>query len=389
MRSSVVPNRNHCPVCKSDALTPCFAATAAPVHCNVLCTTREQALTVARGDIQLLACGDCAHVFNAVFDESLADYTGAYENSLHYSPTFRNYAETQAAALIERHNLRGRTVVEIGCGDAYFLRLLCRSTGNRGIGFEPRAGGHVIEPTDNISIVRDYYSEKYSDVAGDLVCCRQVLEHIPDPIAFLQTVRQAVAVNPSAVVFFEVPNAACMFRESRIWDIIYEHFSYFTPQSLTTAFMRAGFKVLTVEETFGGQYLCIEAICGSEEQDKSHEIYAETSVLGFSREISDTLCEWQARLNTYKGRKTVVWGAGSKGATFLNLLPSAHGIDCVIDVNPRKHGMYVAGTGHPIYTPDVLKSMENVSVLLMNPMYEHEVRSRLEQSGISADLQVV
>jgi hypothetical protein len=345
---------------------------------------------VGRGDIRLMACAGCSHVFNAAFDESLADYTGAYENSLHYSPTFRQYAEAQAATLIGRHDLRGKLTIEVGCGDAYFLRLLCRAAGSRGIGFEPRAGGHLIEPGDNISIVRDYYSEKYADVAGDLVLCRQVLEHIPDPIAFLTAIRRAVAANPAAAVFFEVPNASCIFRESRIWDVIYEHFSYFTPQSISAAFARAGFEVRNVEETFGGQYLCVEAVCGKESDGGSDAVEAGAGALAFAQEIGEKLCQWQSRLNGARGnQKVVVWGAGSKGATFLNLLPSSDAVECVIDVNPRKHGMFVAGTGHRIEGPAALRQLENVSVLLMNPLYEQEVRWLLEEIGVRADLEVV
>ena len=66
--------------------------------------------------------------FNTAFDGALADYTGAYENSLHYSPTFRRYAEEQAATIVDRYDLHYKTIVEIGCGDAYFLKLLCSNS---------------------------------------------------------------------------------------------------------------------------------------------------------------------------------------------------------------------------------------------------------------------
>jgi hypothetical protein len=58
----------------------------------------------------------CGHLFNADFDQELVDYRPGYENSL----------------------LRGRAVVEIGCGRSEFLRTLCCQGNNRGIGFDPR-----------------------------------------------------------------------------------------------------------------------------------------------------------------------------------------------------------------------------------------------------------
>jgi hypothetical protein len=44
-----------------------------------------------------------------------------------------------------------------------------------------------------------------------------------------------------------------------IWDILYEHYSYFSPSSLEYVFKRNGFRVDRVAETFGEQFLTIEA----------------------------------------------------------------------------------------------------------------------------------
>ena len=363
---------------------PCFAATAVPVHCNVLCSTREHAITVTRGNIRLVRCNGCSYTFNAAFDEALADYTGAYENSLHYSSTFRTYAEEQAATIVTRYDLRYKTIIEIGCGDAYFLKLLCNTFHNRGIGFEPRRGEDLVTEGDNISIIRDYYSAHYSNVRADLICCRQVLEHIPDPIAFLTAIGQAMTANPAAVLFLEVPNAACLFRESRIWDVIYEHCSYFTPQSLKAALARAGFNVYRVEETFGGQYLCAEATwTGTVGLSNCPNL---SDAIMDRQEVGGALCQWESRLKT-RGR-SVVWGAGSKGTMFLNLLDSRT-IDFAVDVNPRKHGKYIPGTGHRIEAPEAIVGMRDPSILLMNPLYEAEVRELLSGMNVHADIEVV
>jgi hypothetical protein len=354
-----------------------------------LCSTREEATAVARGDLEIVICSTCSHAFNTCFDERLADYTGAYENSLHYSPTFRDYAEQQADDLIRRYGLRGKQVIEIGCGDAYFLRLLCVRGNNRGLGFEPRTGEDVLQAGDDISIVQDYYSEKYSHAGGDLVCCRQVLEHIPDPIRFLTAVHRALGGNPDAVVFFEVPNASCLFRERRVWDVLYEHFSYFTPASLQYAFAQAGFEVRRIQESFGGQYLCIEAVrteagIATTAPAASADQYV-AQALEFSQDIAHRLSEWQFRLRSEQGN-VAVWGAGSKGSMFLNLVDGSDAVRFVIDVNPRKHGMYIAGTGHRIQAPHALGTAQGLSVLLMNPLYEQEVRQMVDGLGVQAQV---
>src|SRR3546814_3103794 len=88
---------------------------------------------------------------------------------------------------------------------------------------------------------------------ADLVCCRHVLEHVPEPAHLLGTARAMLSRGVPGVAFFEVPNALFVFDRLSVWDIIYEHVSYFTPASLSRAFALAGYAVRHLEEAFGGQ----------------------------------------------------------------------------------------------------------------------------------------
>ena len=74
------------------------------------------------------------------------------------------------------------------------------------------------------------------------------------------------------------------------------------------------------------------------------------------------------------GTKTVVWGAGSKGVTFLNVLKVESGIESVVDVNPHKHGHYVPGTGQNIVPPEFLQKYHPDKIIVMNPVYFDEIR---------------
>ena len=64
---------------------------------------------------------------------------------------------------------------------------------------------------------------------------------------------------PQVAIFFEVPNGLFTLRDKGVWDLIYEHISYFTPASLARAFALSGFEVLDLQEAYDGQYLCLEA----------------------------------------------------------------------------------------------------------------------------------
>jgi hypothetical protein len=61
-------------------------------------------------------------------------------------------------------------------------------------------------------------------------------------------------------------------------------------------------------------------------------------------------------------------------------------IDCVIDVNPRKQGCFIPGTGHPIVAPADLRDRDIRTAVLMNPNYRGENESLLHGLGLEVTL---
>ena len=395
-------NNTH-PVCPESEAISLMDMSGVPVHCNVLWPTRAAALAAPRGDIRLTYLPACGHTYNPAFDPSLMEYTQEYENSLHFSPRFQEYATALAEGLVAKYDLRDKDIVEIGAGKGDFLIMLCALSGNRGWGYDP---SYVPEPgytAPNVTFVEDFYTEKYLDQKADLIVCRHVLEHIPDPDAFIAQVRRAVGEQQS-VVFFEVPNALWTLQRGGIWDVIYEHCSYYSPSSLAHLFERHGFRVLAVNEGVGGQFLTIEAIpeegargrgLGAREHPSSlapgpWPLAPNADAEAFAAAYRAKRDEWCSRLRDLAaaGQRGVVWGAGSKGVTFLNATGAGEEIVAVVDINPRKQGKYVAGTGQRIVAPTELAEIRPDFVIIMNANYREEIGGMLAEVGVAAEILV-
>jgi hypothetical protein len=81
-----------------------------------------------------------------------------------------------------------------------------------------------------------------------------------------------------------------------------------------------------------------------------------------------------------------VWGAGSKGVTFVNAVPGANRISALIDVNPHKQGRFVPGTGAPVLPPDALRGRRLQSIIVMNPLYRDEIASTAAALGLTPEI---
>ena len=387
---------SHCPVCQSNQLNSFLTLRNLPVYCNLLWSEQAAAKACTKGDINLAVCLACGFILNASFNPKLLAYSQDYENSLHYSGRFQEYADNLAHRLVETHQLYGKKIIEIGCGKGDFLESLCRIGNNSGIGFD-----NSYVPIDRhadleITFIQDFYSEKYTDYTGDFVCCRQVLEHLQEPLEFLERVKKLTRDRSDAVLFFEVPNSAYIFQKLSIWDIIYEHCNYFTDISLAYGLQKAGFRIKDLTEEFGGQFLGIEGVPSQkptaepcQNQESLEVLFALLEVFKDKFDQKIAFHKHQlAELNA-ADKRVAIWGTGSKGVTFLNLLDGEQTVAYAIDVNPKKQGKFVAGTGQKILSPDQLQDVPVDVVMIMNPLYQEEIRASLANLHLSPELLIL
>ena len=224
-----------------------------------------------------------------------------------------------------------------------------------------------------------------------LVLARHVLEHLADPVGFLSEVR-AVS-GPTTPVYYEVPNAEFVFSDAGMWDLIYQHPAYFSAPTLKVALQRAGYEVTDVRESFYGQFLSIEGRPRASHMPVSIDPDAVSTacrrIETFASRLSARLDQWREHLRAPVDGQVVLWGAGAKGVAFLNLLGDGYRVDRVVDVNPRKSGRFIPGTGHVIEPPTALAEGSVRAVLILNSAYESEIREELVRLGSDAAVYTV
>jgi len=390
-----------CPNCGAPGPETFFRATGVPTNSCLLIDDREAAVAFPRGDIDLRFCGNCGFAYNAAFDPERTKYSGKYEETQGFSPTFNAFHKKLAEELIARHGLQDKRVLEIGCGKGEFITMLCELGPNRGVGYDPsyRPDRQTVDLGDRLDFVRDFFTEATVAPSSDFVCCKMTLEHIPRTLDFVRAVRRGVDGQDDAVIFFQVPDFDRILEEAAFWDVYYEHCSYFSKGSLARLFRAAGFEPTDVWTGYGEQYLMIEAkptgtagALAPDTADRADVEDLKRRVATFAEAVEAKRRAWSQRLRAEKaaGRKTVIWGSGSKAVAFLTTVDlDGDEVEYVADINPHRHGMYMAGTGQRIVGPDFVADYRPDTVVVMNPIYRDEIAADLAARGCAPEILVV
>ncbi|MCC6397832.1 MAG: SAM-dependent methyltransferase, partial [Bacteroidetes bacterium] len=104
-----------CPSCAKGHMSIFYEVQGVPVNSVLLLPTREEALAFPKGDIALGFCELCGFISNVAFDPKEQEYSARYEATQAYSPTFTTFHRNLAQRLIDRYDLRNKTLIEIGC----------------------------------------------------------------------------------------------------------------------------------------------------------------------------------------------------------------------------------------------------------------------------------
>ncbi len=409
-----------CPACGSTNLTTFYEVNGAPVHSVLLHFDRDEALNYPTGDIRLAFCPSCGFIANIAFDPSLHEYSDRYEETQGFSATFSAFHRRLAQRLIDRYDLHGKDILEIGCGKGEFLTLLCELGDNRGVGIDPAfVPGRVPTasrgaPSRSPRFIQDFYSERYAHLQADFVVCKMTLEHIPNVNEFVGMVLRAIGDRPDTTVFFQIPEIRRILRDLEFVDVYYEHCSYFSAGSLARLFRRSGFEVLDLWTDYDDQYLMIEARptvvrptvaprAGAHNapapdvrppdvrplpQEGDLAALAE-DVAYFAENVRVELAKWSEVVKGADYQRIVLWGGGSKAVSFLTTLGIQDEIQYAVDINPHKHGTFLAGTGQEVVAPAFLREYRPDLIIIMNPIYRDDIASDLAAMGLQPEIRSV
>lgn len=341
-----------------------------------------EAQTMPRLPLAFVRCLQCGHIFNRLFDYTQVPYVNNPNRMYNRSPLWREHLE-QVCARIQPCLPTRPTVVEIGCGEAHLLALLASTCPHgRFIGFDPHAD--LTSPHPGVEIRAQLFepAKHLIELKPDILISRHVLEHLMNPLAFIQeTAFFCSWYRIFPLLFVEVPCIDRALETGRMEDFYYEHNSHFSTQSFTRFLQEVNPELVFIETGYGHEV--IYGMTRFKEQP-DYLYHARQTLQFYSQSISlkASLSQELTRLAT-EGRSMAIWGGTGKGAAFLNTFGMTPDLfPLVVDSDPAKVGTCVPGIGQRIQSKDILKTHPVDIIIIASQWRARDIVSEIESSGI-------
>ncbi len=374
---------NTCPACGHHVAYPFFDGGPQPLATVAWPSTEEEARNMDRLPLDFVRCVSCGHVSNASFNYEHVPYTDKPNRMFNKGVLWSQHLRSVLNDMAQR--LRGgATVVEIGHGDGSLLTTLAGlRTDCLFIGFDP----HGVSQSQSTQVeLRASLFEPGRDVAElspDLIISRHVLEHLMNPLGFVQQIAFAVAsLGLQSTLYLEVPCIDRAIDTRRSVDFYYEHNSHFTTDSFTRMLERCGVAIDAIRHGYDGEVIYGFVRLGT--QLGQVETALESAHFAGAMEASRVRIVEQLDDLHRSGRTVAVWGGTGKSAAFIN----RHGMDSerfptVVDSDALKVGTFVPGAGQEIRSRDWLVS-HPVDVLIIPPQWRAvDILIEMQSAGIA------
>lgn len=367
---------DHCRLCGHSPLHGVLSVKNAPRNIQRLFKPNELRHDRAI-DLQVLGCNRCGFV---QIDPLLEDeYYDDYLMTTTHSHQMQEYQQRQATDFVEQHDLVGKRIKEMGCGDGSYLDHL-RAAGALPSGIEPSRRFREIALKRGYEVEGGYVTATRLLQGGpyDAFVTRQVLEHVPDIHGFLSGIH--LNIKPDGVGLIEVPSLEKAITDRRFYDFFPDHVNYFSLATLRLALEMNGFEVVSTQHDMFDEYNVATV------RKRIHPDFA--NVVATVESLGHELREFIQRYHA-SGHKVAIWGAGGKG---LSVMAAAgiRNVDLLVDGDPHKQGLVTPVSHLKVESPSALIGSDIGAVIITAMAYRHEIeRTLIEEYRFSGDIAVL
>ena len=310
-------------------------------------------------DLTVCQCSKCSLV---QLDNDPVYYFRDVIRSGAVSEEVRRFRMIQFQNFVDEYQLKGKKILEIGCGRGEYLGLMDK-TGAVAYGLEHRKESVEECREKGLSVVQGFLDnpvQKIENGPFDAFYICNFLEHFDEPSIALQAIAYNLKDNGIGIV--EVPNSDLLLQDKCFYKFTLEHLLNFTQETLKLALHLNGFEVLSCKPIRHGSPLSavvrkIKQLDFSDFDDNQNQLHKIIN----------------AFIEQFGTEKIAIWGAGHYTFGLLSALNIGDKIKYIVDSAPFKQGRYSPKTHVPIVAPEMLKTDPVKGVIVLAAGYSDEV----------------
>jgi hypothetical protein len=271
----------------------------------------------------------------------------------------------------------GGTWLDIGANDGYLLSLV-----------GPKFERIAVEPALNFAeelkahsdlVISDYF-RAHSDLANrcDVISSIAMFYDLDDPGSFIEAIRSSLTKD--GIWINQLNDSPTMMRANAFDSICHEHLCYYDVATLNKLYVDHGMKIISLRynRVNGGSIRVIAAKATSRDfqaDTHGHPVVTAQEAWDFARRISKWK-EQMKRLLLLYGGSIWCYGASTKGMVLLQYLEADWPFLAVADLNPKKHGLLMAGSWTPIKSEEEMRAAKPLAMLMLPWSFKREFNVR-------------